>query len=389
MMRILMASIVDPAFQWGGAWTATRGVLSLLREPPFNAEVVSITAADPPSPSRQARRYLALARSLVSGLPAKFQFQYSRKVLESATSRLRDEVFDLILLNGSDLLWMLPHLPQSPPRIVIAHNIEHHLYADQIRLLYPQPGFQRAVLLKDHSRLLGQELAGLCAVGNVIFLSAEDEAYARQACPQLTTISIPPLVPAAGTPRARNLGDASEIDIGMLANFEWWPSLEGARWFLREVLPNLRPGIRVHFFGKRSESLPTDDARAVKHGYTADLGLVWSTCHFMICPVFAGGGVSVKLVDPVCRGVPVLATHYSVRGLPIKPDDAIVLRDTAVEWIEFLNSGAARRLGTLSPSPEVMGQFHPSSHVERFACFLQTVLPGAAGPHVRAGCREA
>ena len=180
MMRILMPSIVDPALHLGGAWTCTRAVVNLLRASPFDAEVVSVPPADLSWTAHRARRYIALAQSLVSGLPAKFQFQYSRQMLARVKRLLRDQDFDLILLNGSDLLWMLPHLPPGPARMLFAHNIEHFLYADQINVRYPHPSLQKALLLKDCARLRQHELAGLRAVGNVLFLSTEDEAYARQ-----------------------------------------------------------------------------------------------------------------------------------------------------------------------------------------------------------------
>jgi len=197
MMRILMPSIVDPAFQWGGAWTATRGIVNLLRASPFNAEVVSVPARDLSWQAHRARRYVSLAQSLVSGLPAKFQFQHSHEMLARVMRLLRSQEFHLILLNGSDLLWMLPHLPQGSARILVAHNIEHLLYADQIQFQYPRPSLQKALLLRDRTRLRLQELDGLRAIGNVVFLSAQDEAYARRECPQLFTMTVPPLMNVA------------------------------------------------------------------------------------------------------------------------------------------------------------------------------------------------
>jgi hypothetical protein len=94
----------------------------------------------------------------------------------------------------------------------------------------------------------------------------------------------------------------------------------------------------------------------------------------MICPVLAGGGVSVKLVEVVCRGVPVLATRYAARGLRLEPDPAIVLLDHPKDWVEFLNSTAAPELRWLSPSLGVTARFRPENHVERVSRFPQPLL---------------
>jgi len=77
-----------------------------------------------------------------------------------------------------------------------------------------------------------------------------------------------------------------------------------------------------------------------------------------------------------------------VRGLPIDSDPAIVLRETAGEWIEFLNSYAARGLGNLSPSPQIMAQFRQDTHVDRVSRFLSTVLPGLPAAPAEATCTE-
>ena len=376
MMRILMPSIVDPRSHSGGAWTVTSGLMNLLCTSPFDAEVISVPPVEMSWAAHRARRYVAFAQSLVTGLPAKFQFQYSRQMLDRVKRLLKDQDFDLLLLNGSDLLWMLPHLPANTATLLVAHNIEHLLYADQIHFEYPQQSLQKSLLLRDHARLRHHELAGLCAVGNVMCLSTEDEAYVRRECPQVNTITIPPLFDGTpATPRA-DLDTASGIEIGMLANFEWWPAQQGVRWFLQEVLPHLHSRVGLHLFGKRSLDIATTDPRVVKHGYVSELDTVWSTCHLMICPVFAGGGVSIKLVEAVCRGVPVLATRYAKRGLPIDSDPAIILRETPTEWIEFLNSDAALEVRRLAPSQQVIAHFLPGNHVGRFSHFLDHILAG-------------
>jgi glycosyltransferase involved in cell wall biosynthesis len=372
-MRVLMPSIVDPAVQLGGAWTATRGIVNLLQSPPFNAEVISLPRIELSRTAHRARRYVALARSMISGLPSKFQFQYSAEMLARMRSLLRAQDFDLVLLNGSDLLWMLPYLPFGPAKILVAHNIEHILYADQINALYPRPSLAKKLLHMDCDRLREHELTGLRTVGNAIFLSTEDEAYAKSRCSGLNTLTLPPLLGGSAPQRPVDVEDTAEIRIGMLANFEWWPPQQGVQWFLHEVLPHLHSRVRLHLFGRGSEDFAKNHPRVVAHGYLPDLEAVWNTCHFMICPVFAGGGVSIKFVEAICRGIPVLATHFAARGLAIEPDPAIELRDTASEWIDFLNSNAARELCRHAPSQEIVARFFPENHIDRLSDFFRKV----------------
>src|SRR5260370_22704155 len=152
--------------------------MNRLPAPPLNAEIVCVPPAGLAGTGSRARRILALAQSQVSGLPAKFQFQYSNRTLARVKQLLREQDFDLILLNGSDLLWMLPHLPAGPSRLLLAHNIEHLLYADQLDFHYPHPGLRQAFLLRDCAPLREHELASLRAGGPAGRLSPADEDFA-------------------------------------------------------------------------------------------------------------------------------------------------------------------------------------------------------------------
>ncbi len=382
-----MPSVIDPSLQLGGAWTATRTLVKLLRASPVCAEVVSVSPRELSPMAHRARRYTALAKSVWTGLPAKFQFQYSREMLTKVQHLLREEEFDAILLNGSDLLWMLRHLPPGPAKILVAHNIEHALYADQIDFQCPLTILKKGWLMRDCARLREHEMAGMRAAGNVLFLSTEDEEFARREVPELRTMSMPTLMAAnAPVPRPVDLTGERGVEIGMLANFEWWPARQGLGWFLREIFPRLHSRIRLHLFGKGSEGMGPDHARIVKHGYVPDLNEVWSTCHFMICPELAGGGVSVKMTEAICRGIPVLATRFATRGLPLSPDPAIMVRNGSEEWVKFLNSDGARELGRRSPSSRIIARFRPEAHVERLAQFMEAAVAESAGARVAEEC---
>jgi hypothetical protein len=70
---------------------------------------------------------------VVTGLPAKIAFSRDRRTLSEVARLLRQQRFDLVVLNGTDLLWLLPHLPGGTKRVLVAHNIEHQLFAEQLK----------------------------------------------------------------------------------------------------------------------------------------------------------------------------------------------------------------------------------------------------------------
>ncbi len=215
-------------------------------------------------------------------------------------------------------------------------------------------------------------MGSLRQAGSAIFLSSADAAFAGAECPELRSITLPPLF--EGSPARRRIGRAGAdwLEIGMLANFDWWPNREGIQWFLREIFPHLSPEIRLHLFGRHSRRVAPDHPRILRHGFLPALEQVWSACDFMICPIISGGGVCVKFAETVYHRMPVLGTHFSARGLPLDPDPSIVLLDGAGEWIEFLNTDA-RCLAGRTVSDFIADRFR----ADRYASALSEFVSGS------------
>ena len=334
-----MLSIVNPSVERNGASTVTRGLIRLLEAHPIGAKVDCLPARA--QPFRWPR--LAQARSLIhrcSTLPLKAAFLYSREFREQVSARARSGHYDLVVLNGADLSWVTAYLPESIPRILIAHNIEHELFRYQIERLN---GWYRpfaGLLQKDCQRLQNYELEGFRRAGNVIFLSAEDAAYAANLCSGIRATTIPPVFdyPPYAQLRKRT---GPTLNVGFVGNRRWWPNQLALRWFADEVLPFVQSPMRVHLFGRSGSGGLRADPRFVEHGEVSQIDEVWDNCDFLICPAFPTGGVCVKFAEAVYNRMPVLSTRHGARGLPTGDDPALVSLDRAEEWVNFLNSPAA------------------------------------------------
>jgi glycosyltransferase involved in cell wall biosynthesis len=369
MIRVLMPSIVDPQVQVGGAWTVTRALVRLLEEGPLGAEVHVVATRRRSRAGHLLRQCTAIGRAIVSEQPAKIEFSRSRRILSEVEHLLRQQHFDLVVLNGSDLLWLLPYLPREMLRVVVAHNIEHHLFASQLGRRAGRRGISARWLQRDCERLQRFELEGLRRAHNVVFLSSADAQYAVSECPGLRAITLPPIFDGPRAPRPVREPGADALEIGMLANFEWWPNRQGLQWFLREIFPHLRPQIRLHLFGSGSVRTARRSPRIVAHGYVHHVGDAWRTCDFMICPILSGSGVCVKLAEAIYNGVPVLATHFAARGLPLSPHPAIALRDGADTWVRFLNQEGPGFARQTVPS-DISARFSSDAHTRALSDFM-------------------
>jgi len=376
-VRILMLSIVNPYLERNGAATVTRGLLNMLALPPLEAQVDCIPVRAEPLRWHRLAQARSLLRCSVSALPAKAGFLYSKKFRQKALGRVGSEHYDAVILNGADLLWISDHLPASVPRILVAHNIEHLLFSSQIQnlgwLYRPLTGLLR----KDCKRLQNYELNGFREVGNVIFLSHEEAAYADSLCDGFRSTTIPPVFDYEPRPRPRTKAGPT-IEIGFLGNLKWWPNQLSLRWFANKVLPRVRSPMRLNLFGNRGGRGWRGDPRIVEHGVVEGIEQVWASCDLLICPTFSTGGVCVKLAEAVYNRMPVLATRHAARGLSVGDDPALVFLDQPTEWVEFLNSTAARDLAERQVSEKTGAQFAMHAQKDGLQQFVKSAIVSRA-----------
>jgi glycosyltransferase involved in cell wall biosynthesis len=364
-MRILMPSIIDPATFRGGAGTATRSMLSILEAEPLAAQVDLIPSDISNNSILHAmRRITSLARSMYSPLSSKTLFHYTHTFQSRVRKALATNAYDLVLVNGSDLLWVLDLVDSKLPVVVWAHNLEHELFArqlDSVRL----PALMRSVFMSDLHKLEDYEMQGLTRATGTIFISSIEADRMSSHLGSSRVLCVPPLFVHSPEPERRLRGSTGRIELGFLANLAWWPNRDGLNWFLEKVLPHCGAGVRLNLFGVGSEKYNSmQSASVVGHGYVPDIQSVWNSCDVMICPIRNGGGVNIKLAEAIYNAMPVLATPFAVGGLPLDTCSAVVIAESSDEWVEILCSQVLLDdLASAEVTSEQRDQFAASHHM--------------------------
>jgi glycosyltransferase involved in cell wall biosynthesis len=111
-----------------------------------------------------------------------------------------------------------------------------------------------------------------------------------------------------------------------VGSFEHRPNRSGMRAFLAEAWPRIRaaiPGASLDLAGRGSESFLAAlgnatawQARGVTaHGYIDDLAPLFRSCHVFAAHLTEGGGIKIKVLEALARGVPVVATPVAAEGI--------------------------------------------------------------------------
>lgn len=95
-------------------------------------------------------------------------------------------------------------------------------------------------------------------------------------------------------------------------------------WFLREVLP-LAGDARVAIYGnidggvKRRDAALYEAHRELFKGRVADIGAVYANAGCVLLPTVEGHGLSIKAVEALSCGAPLVATSLAFRGMQVDP----------------------------------------------------------------------
>ena len=151
------------------------------------------------------------------------------------------------------------------------------------------------------------------------------------------------------------------------ASMHYFPNIDGAAWFCREVLPLVRdrvPHAEVVLAGRRpvsSVSALADDEGVSLLADVADMVPVVSSARVAIVPLRVGSGTRLKALEALAAGRPVVGTTIGLAGLglthgvnAVVADDAPGFADAVVRLL--LDDHFARSLAEAG-----------RQHVERFS----------------------
>jgi sugar transferase (PEP-CTERM/EpsH1 system associated) len=138
---------------------------------------------------------------------------------------------------------------------------------------------------------------------------------------------------------------ANVTPIVMTGHMEYWPNVEGAIWFSREVLPLVKrqiPDARFYVVG----SAPTPALRAIAApdvevtGEVPDVRPYVAAAKVVVAPLRIARGVQNKVLEALAMGVPTVATEEASRALTVASGHDILVANNAVEFAEAVVKAA-------------------------------------------------
>ncbi len=117
-----------------------------------------------------------------------------------------------------------------------------------------------------------------------------------------------------------------------LGSFQHPPNRSAARALVEDIWPRLRPqlpGWELVLAGPGSDTFvaalaaPSADVRGL--GYVDDLGDLFASSRVFLAPLTEGGGIKIKILEAMGRGLPVVTTPIGAEGITDERDETVWL----------------------------------------------------------------
>jgi glycosyltransferase involved in cell wall biosynthesis len=247
---------------------------------------------------------------------------------------LARERFDVVHVEG---FYLLQHLPWriGIPVLLTEHNLEYELWKQRARLARDRG---TARLLLDQAKRTHRDEVWAWERADALVAVTEEDRIAMETESKREVALVPGGADhlAEYTPsQERASAKEKPPTVVLAANFGYQPNVDAAHWLCAEILPLIRnavPDVRVELVGNCPNLALNDiprDARIDITGRVPDVTPYLDAADVVVCPLRVGGGVKVKVLEALSRGLAVVTTSVGAQGLGASTRTALRLSDDA------------------------------------------------------------
>jgi polysaccharide biosynthesis protein PslH len=248
-----------------------------------------------------------------------------RFVSDRFAAAMRDYVPDLVQVESPFMLPYASAVLSGGPRIVLRSlNVEFRIWESLARA--ERNPLRRFALRRVASSLRRYEIAQLNVPDAIVPISAADaDDFRRLGCTR------PMHVAPCGVTLPAVRDEPEPWRVGFIGSLDYRPNQEAVTWLIDELWPRVvavEPRARLSIAGSSAPPWLVRRLAGVDfHGAVDDATAFMSRMSVIVAPLFAGGGMRIKVLEAMALGKPVVATRLGAGG--IDGDDLVLADDTA------------------------------------------------------------
>lgn len=242
---------------------------------------------------------------------------------------------DVVQAESPYLSVYLPDIKRNPNVFTILrmHNIEYQVW-DRLAAETMNP-LKRIYLRNLAARIKRFEEKAWAEYDLLLPITRYDENVARSTLKNPQIFTVPFGININNQPVATQPEKWVGYHIGAM---DWLPNVEGMRWFITDVWPQLKqsiPAFEFYFAGRKMpEELKKINIQGVHCvGEVPDAGLFIADKKILIVPLRSGGGIRVKILEALAVGKIVISTGVGMQGIDAVNGEHYLEANTADEFI--------------------------------------------------------
>lgn len=275
--------------------------------------------------------------------------------------------YELVHCNHFFLMPAARRLARGAPILLDTHDLQARQFAlinERMPWLKPRASYEA---------MLRQEIDAMAGADLLLHLNAQEAADFEALLPgKRHALNYPPTPPVPLGPGGPDIVIVSSNNTG---------NVDSLIWFLRDVAPRA-PGVRVKIAGNVDAGVR---ARAPElHasyrdwflGRVEDPGAIYAAARLVLLPTSAGTGLSIKTVEALSSGLPIIATPQALRGMDesVRRLAGMTVAETADAFAEALTIAATP--GAAPPATETRAYYEQQFSLAAY----QRRLAALAGP---------
>jgi len=111
----------------------------------------------------------------------------------------------------------------------------------------------------------------------------------------------------------------------------------GAKWFFDKVYPLLSNAINIVVVGNVTRTIK-NYSNVTKIDFTENLDTYYANSKIVICPIFTGTGLKIKVIEALSYGLPVVCNEKGVDGMINKINNGCLVTDNPSEFANYIES---------------------------------------------------
>ena len=299
-----------------------------------------------------------LPLNLSLSIPAYVKMHLKKAMLDKITE-IDGEAFDYVVF-GQLYMSIYARYLKHPKKYLIEQNYESRIFLETCtsRFLKLCKNWQYSLMEKYEINILKNM--------DAIFAISDDEAVEFRRITEKPVIPLHPVfnpMPVR-TEESLNITFRNVMFVGSLF---WEPNKEAANWLVNKFMPTARkkglniilyivgrdPGEDLIEVGKKYEDI-------IVTGGVPSIDPYYKKCDLFINAVFSGGGLNIKLVEAMAKGIPVLSSIYGCRGTKLRETNAVEIfcdENELVQKVEDLLENPSKRIKLVKEAKEFCHEY--------------------------------